>query len=77
MRPIHFFILLLVALIIFGAQKLPDLAKSLGQSVKILKKELQDDEPSSDAPQVEKITSEAAPSVPPTETNPSPSESTH
>lgn len=38
----HFLILLLVILLLFGAPRLPQLAKSLGQSMKILKKEVQD-----------------------------------
>ena len=51
MRPIHWIIVLVVVLVLFGAQKLPELAKSLGQSAKILKKEMNDlseDTPSSD-----------------------------
>lgn len=38
----HFLILLLVILLIFGAPKLPGLAKSIGQSMKILKKEVRE-----------------------------------
>lgn len=37
------FILLFVVLLLFGAPKLPGLAKSLGQSMKILKKEVSND----------------------------------
>ena len=51
MRPIHWIIVLVVILVLFGAQKLPELAKSIGQSAKILKKEMNDlseDTPSSD-----------------------------
>ena len=51
MRPIHWIIVLIVVLVLFGAQKLPELAKSIGQSAKILKKEMNDlseDTPSSD-----------------------------
>ena len=51
MRPIHWIVVLVVVLVLFGAQKLPELAKSLGQSAKILKKEMNDlseDTPSSD-----------------------------
>lgn len=51
MRPIHWLIVLVVILVLFGAQKLPELAKSIGQSAKILKKEMNDlseDTPSSD-----------------------------
>lgn len=36
----HLMILLLVVLLLFGAPKLPGLAKSIGQSMKILKKEV-------------------------------------
>ena len=51
MRPIHWIIVFVVVLVLFGAQKLPELAKSIGQSAKILKKEMNDlseDTPSSD-----------------------------
>ena len=51
MRPIHWIIVLVVVLVLFCAQKLPELAKSIGQSAKILKKEMNDlseDTPSSD-----------------------------
>lgn len=43
MRPLHWLILVLIALVLFGAQKLPDLARSLGQSARILRKELRED----------------------------------
>lgn len=46
---VHFLILVLVVVLIFGANRLPDLARSLGQSLKILKsevKDLSDDSPS-------------------------------
>lgn len=35
----HFLIILVIILLLFGAPKLPALAKSLGQSMKILKSE--------------------------------------
>lgn len=38
----HFLILLVIVLLIFGATRLPALAKSLGQSTKILRDELKD-----------------------------------
>lgn len=37
-------IILLVVLVLFGATRLPALSKSLGQSVKIFRKEMTDDE---------------------------------
>lgn len=40
MRPIHWIIVLVVVLVLFGAQKLPDLARSIGKSAKILKEEM-------------------------------------
>ena len=42
MRPIHWIIVLIVVLVLFGAQKLPDLARSIGKSAKILKEEMND-----------------------------------
>ena len=36
----HFIIILFVVLLLFGAPKLPELARSMGQSMKILKTEL-------------------------------------
>jgi sec-independent protein translocase protein TatA len=40
----HFLILLVVILLLFGAPKLPGLAKSLGQSLNIFKSEMKTDE---------------------------------
>ena len=48
MKPWHIIVVLIVIIVIFGAAKLPDIARSLGQSAKVLKKEmreLQDDVP--------------------------------
>ena len=48
----HFLIILVVILLLFGAPKLPALARSLGQSMKILKNEVKsdkDDETGTDA----------------------------
>ncbi|MHA3723320.1 twin-arginine translocase TatA/TatE family subunit [Leucobacter sp. HY1910] len=38
------FVILFIVLLLFGAPKLPGLAKSLGQSMKILKKEVRGDD---------------------------------
>lgn len=38
----HLVIILFLVLLLFGAPKLPALAKSVGQSMKILKKEVRD-----------------------------------
>ncbi|HLP22969.1 MAG TPA: twin-arginine translocase TatA/TatE family subunit [Microbacteriaceae bacterium] len=40
----HFLILLVVVLLFFGAPKLPALAKSIGQSMKILRNEVRNDD---------------------------------
>ena len=49
----HFLILLVVILLVFGAPKLPGLAKSLGQSLKIFRNEMKSsdtDDDSTDKP---------------------------
>lgn len=48
----HWWIILIIVVLIFGATKLPALARSIGQSVNILKTEVKGnkgDEPASDA----------------------------
>lgn len=49
----HFLIILVVILLLFGAPKLPGLARSLGQSMKIFKSEIKSDkvDEDPDAPQ--------------------------
>lgn len=52
LQPWHFIVLLLVVLLVFGASRLPDIARSVGKSAKILKEEVKDlrgDEPSNPA----------------------------
>ncbi len=44
----HFLIILVIVLLLFGAPKLPALARSLGQSMKILKSEITPESPPSD-----------------------------
>lgn len=41
-RPSTIIILLIVIILLFGANKLPDLARNLGQSLKIIKREVKD-----------------------------------
>ncbi|GAB2561408.1 twin-arginine translocase TatA/TatE family subunit [Leucobacter ruminantium] len=65
----HLVIILFIILLLFGAPKLPGLARSLGQSMKILKKEVRNDEASDDsgegsAEPVKSETGAAAPAVP-------------
>lgn len=48
LQPWHWIVLLVVVLLLFGSSRLPGLAKSVGQSMKIFKKEvseLRDDKP--------------------------------
>ncbi|MFC7406711.1 Sec-independent protein translocase subunit TatA [Georgenia alba] len=41
-QPSHIIILVLVIVLIFGATKLPDIARSVGQSLKVFKKEVKE-----------------------------------
>ena len=54
----HFIVLLLIVLIIWGAPKLPGFAKSLGQSMRIFRKEMKQmsDERAEDKKNTEKDT---------------------
>ncbi|WP_166997692.1 twin-arginine translocase TatA/TatE family subunit [Paramicrobacterium fandaimingii] len=45
----HFVIILFIVLLLFGAPKLPGLAKSVGESMKIFKKEVREVSSDSDA----------------------------
>ena len=48
-------VILVILLVLFGGQKLPGLAKGLGQSIKEFKKAAKDEEPSkSEAPEAKK-----------------------
>ena len=38
----HMIVLLVLVLIVFGSSKLPDIAKSVGQSMKVFKKEVKE-----------------------------------
>lgn len=42
LTPTHVIIVLVVVVLLFGAKRLPDLAKSVGQSMKIFKSEVKD-----------------------------------
>lgn len=58
----HLVVILFIVLLLFGAPKLPGLARSLGQSMKILKKEVG---PEGEAKKAAEATpSETAPSAP-------------
>jgi sec-independent protein translocase protein TatA len=42
LRPIEILLIVLVILLLFGARRLPDLARSVGRSLKIFKTEVKD-----------------------------------
>lgn len=42
LKPTEILLIVLVVLLLFGAKRLPDLAKSVGKSLKILKSEVKD-----------------------------------
>ena len=64
LKPLEILMILAVVLLLFGAKRLPDLAKSVGKSMKILKnevKDLRDDEPARPVAPVAPV----APTAPP------------
>ena len=58
LKPWHVIVLLVVVLLLFGAKRLPELAKSVGESLKIFKSEMKD------------LTEDDKPSTPSTPVNP-------
>ncbi len=42
LKPVEILLIVLVVLLLFGAKRLPDLARSVGKSLKILKTEVKD-----------------------------------
>ena len=57
----HLIVILFIIVLLFGAPKLPGLAKSLGQSMRILKKEVAsntEDSPKDDAAKSESVDSD-------------------
>lgn len=62
-EPIHIIILLVVILLVFGAPKLPMIAKNVGKSLKIFKSEIKDlrDDDSERDPERHQITDAADP----------------
>jgi sec-independent protein translocase protein TatA len=66
LSPWHWAILAVVVILLFGAKKLPDAARSLGKSMRIFKSELREmqTENKSEAPSIETPASPAAPPQP-------------
>ncbi|MCP2336829.1 Sec-independent protein translocase subunit TatA [Actinomadura rupiterrae] len=62
LSPSHWLIVIIVALLLFGSAKLPKMARSLGQSARILKAEMNGlHDKDKDEPQVEAAAPAAAP----------------
>ncbi|GAA3772290.1 hypothetical protein GCM10022240_25430 [Microbacterium kribbense] len=71
----HLLIILVVILLLFGAAKLPALAKGLGQSARVFKgemKAMKDDETAAAASSPAVAEPPAAPAAPPAESTPAP-----
>lgn len=63
MKPSHIIVLVIVLIIVFGAAKLPEIAKSIGQSAKVFKKEMKelaDDVPPEQLPEGESASDDDA-----------------
>lgn len=50
-KPWHWIVILVLLILLFGANKLPDIASSLGQSLKVFKKEVKELREDDDAQQ--------------------------
>jgi sec-independent protein translocase protein TatA len=78
LKPWHVIVLLVVVLLLFGAKRLPELAKSVGESLKIFKSEMkdltEDDKPSTPAAPPVAPPPAAAPDTAPPATLPPPYE---
>jgi sec-independent protein translocase protein TatA len=67
LRPVELGILLLIIILLFGARKLPETAKSIGESLKIFKKSVREDPPPAPPAQIEQRQVTGIPDkVPPT-----------
>ena len=65
LSPWHWAVVIIVLVVLFGARRLPDAARSLGRSARILKSELRaNDEPPPSAPPVTPRTTDATNSSP-------------
>lgn len=73
LSPWHLLIVAIVFVVLFGAKKLPDASRSLGQSLRIFKAETRGlrDDPDTDQP-VRPATTRTLPAAPPSSTEPTP-----
>jgi len=71
LQPWHLIILVLLVVILFGAKRLPDAARSIGKSMKIFKAETKDmkDKSDSDTDGVTDVETKALPQSQPTATS--------
>ena len=51
LKPLHWIVIFVLLILLFGANKLPDVAASLGQSLKVFKKEVKELREEDDAAQ--------------------------
>ncbi|HEC1513643.1 TPA: twin-arginine translocase TatA/TatE family subunit [Campylobacter jejuni] len=51
--PSHWLIILLIVVLLFGAKKIPELAKGLGKGIKTFKDEMNDDEVAKNTQKIE------------------------
>ncbi|MEO6533356.1 MAG: twin-arginine translocase TatA/TatE family subunit [Pseudolysinimonas sp.] len=73
----HLLIIVAIVLLLFGATRLPALARSIGQSTKIFREEIKSDAPASDAaPTVQQTTAPSAVVNPPASAIPIPEPAT-
>ena len=59
----HLLIIVAIVLLLFGATRLPALARSIGQSTKIFREEMKTDTPAAEPPVAPVTTSTAAPAA--------------
>lgn len=74
LQPWHLIILVLVVVLLFGAKRLPDAARSIGKSMKIFKAETKDltgEHKAAAAEDAEPVETKQIPAVPPTPPTPS------
>ena len=61
--PMELTLILVIVVLLFGAKRLPDTAKSVGQSLKIFKKSIKDDEDKAAEPREVTSTTDTTPPV--------------
>ncbi len=72
LSPIHWLIVVLVLVVLFGAKRLPDASRSIGRSLRIFKSEMKDMGRDGDTTDAANTAAPAAP-VPPPSVSPHPS----